>query len=88
MWLAEHHSEETGEGRWRAGGDPARAGVPPKGSRRKKRIASSIRQVSRLHAFVYASDVEDRVGGALVAASLFGVYPSPLEPYRRNSGVP
>ena len=40
-----------------------------------------------MHAFVYAADVQDRDGVAPVAASLFGVYPFPLERYRRNSRV-
>jgi transposase len=51
-----------------------RATMPPRRSKARSGTSSSIRRVC-LHAIVDAADVQDRDGGALLMASLFGAFP-------------
>ena len=50
-------------------------------SRARSAISSSIRKALLMHAIVHSADIQDRDGGVLVMATLFGLYPFLLKLY-------
>ena len=58
-----------------------RATTRERRSRARSGIFSSTRKACLIHAIVHAADIQDRDGGALVMATLFGMYPFLLKLY-------